>query len=101
MIRGAAIAVALAGLSTPSMATEWINGGDAEGQASFDFLAGALDVISVVGPAISVGAMDEKPGARMAELRLFKAREGDADTIYAGTLRVPGHGAWAVNCSGT
>lgn len=38
--------------------------------------------------------------AGVAELRLFKASEGDAATVYAGTLRIPGHGAW-VSCSGT
>jgi hypothetical protein len=47
-----------------------------------------------------VDAMDEAMAAKIAELRLFKASEGDAPAIYAGTLRVPGHGAWAVSCSG-
>jgi len=131
MIRGAAIVVALAALATPSSATEWVNCSDAQGQASFDFLVGALDVISIVGLTISVGeqvwasdvaygpgdpvkvgqafedadtilidATDENITARIAELRLFKATEGDA-TVLGGTLRIPGHGAWAVSCSGT
>lgn len=55
MILRAAIVVALAALATPSSATEWVNCGDAQGEASFDFLVGALDVISVVGLTISVG----------------------------------------------
>jgi hypothetical protein len=132
MIGRAAVAVALAGLATPSLATEWINCADAEGRASFDFLVGALDVIAVVGLTITVGdkvwasdvaygpgepvtvgqafetadmilvdAMDEAVSTKIAELRLFKATEGDASPVYAGTLRIPGHGAWAVSCSGT
>ena len=47
-----------------------------------------------------VDAMDEGMVAKIAELRLFKASEGDGPDIYAGTLRIPGHGAWAVSCSG-
>lgn len=132
MILRAAIVVALATLATPSSATEWVNCGDAQGEASFDFLVGALDVISVVGLTISVGekvwasdvaygpgepvvvgqafedaetiridAMNENLMTRIAELRLFKATEGEAAAVYGGTLRIPSHGAWAVNCSGT
>jgi hypothetical protein len=132
MIGRAAIVAALAAcFSTPSLATEWINCSDAEGQASFDFLVGAMDVIAVVGLTITVGdkvwasdvaygpgepvavgqafetaemilidATDEAISTRIAELRLFKAEEGDAAPVYAGTLRIPGHGAWAVSCSG-
>jgi len=129
MIRSAAIATVLAALSTPSLATEWINCSDAQGEASFDFLVGTLDVIAVAGLTITVGekvwasdvaygpgepvsvgqafedaetirvdVMDENVNARIAELRLFKATEGDAATIYSGTLRVLGHGAWAMSC---
>jgi hypothetical protein len=49
---------------------------------------------------IRVDAMDENFNARIAELRLFKATEGDAATVYAGTLRIPAHGVWAVSCTG-
>jgi hypothetical protein len=47
-----------------------------------------------------VDAMDETLAAKVAELRLFKASEGQGDQVYAGTLRIPGHGAWAVVCRG-
>ena len=43
--------------------------------------------------------MTRMPTTRIAELRLFKAREGDA-YAYGGTLRIAGQGAWAVSCSG-
>ena len=45
-----------------------------------------------------VDATDEAVSAKIAELRLFKASEADGLTIYSGTLRIPGHGAWAVSC---
>lgn len=45
-----------------------------------------------------VDATDEAVSAKIAELRLFKASEADGPTIYSGTLRIPGHGAWAVSC---
>ena len=37
--------------------------------------------------------------AKIAELRLFKTSEGEV-SLYAGTLRIVGHGAWAVACTG-
>ena len=46
-----------------------------------------------------VDAMDEAVANKIAELRLFKATEGDGAPVYAGTLRIIGHGAWAVACS--
>lgn len=49
---------------------------------------------------IRVDAMDENLERRIGELRLFKATEGDELTVFSGTLRIPGHGAWAVACSG-
>jgi hypothetical protein len=130
MIRAAAIAISLCGLATPSFATEWVNCADADGTATFSYLAGTLDVLAIVGLNISVGdkvwasdvaygpgdpvavgqafetadtvlidAMDSNMTARIAELRLFKASEGDA-VVAGGTLRIPGQGAWAVSCSG-
>jgi hypothetical protein len=47
-----------------------------------------------------VDAMDENMASKIAELRLFKASEGTSELVYAGTLRIPGYGAWAVSCSG-
>jgi hypothetical protein len=47
---------------------------------------------------ILIDAMD-KDFVKVAELRLFKAAEGDA-IVYAGTLRIHGLGAWAVSCDG-
>jgi hypothetical protein len=130
MIRLAAIAISLCGLATPSLATEWVNCVASDGAATFDFLTGSLDVIAIVGLNISVGeqvwansaaygpgdpvavgqafensemilidAVDEAMTAKIAELRLFKSTEGDA-LVYGGTLRIAGHGAWAVSCSG-
>ena len=131
MIRQAATAAALlCGLATPSLATEWVNCAAPDGAASFDYLAGTLDVLSVVGMTITVGeqvwatdpaygpgdpvvvgqafetpemvlidAVTPEIDARIAELRLFKATEGDS-YAYGGTLRIPGYGAWAVSCSG-
>ncbi|MEO6012410.1 MAG: hypothetical protein ABIQ30_02350 [Devosia sp.] len=45
---------------------------------------------------IVVDAMDKDFG-KLAELRLFKASEGEAH-IYGGTLRIVGYGAWVVSC---
>lgn len=131
MIRQAATAAALlCGLATPSLATEWVNCAAPDGAASFDYLAGTLDVLSIAGMTITVGeqvwatdpaygpgdpvvvgqafetsemvlidAVTPEIDATLAQLRLFKSAEGDA-FAYGGTLRIPGHGAWAVSCSG-
>ncbi|MDB5542738.1 MAG: hypothetical protein JWQ89_4465 [Devosia sp.] len=50
--------------------------------------------------AIRIDAVDPNVTTKVAELRLFKATEDEAATIYGGTLRIPGHGAWAVSCTG-
>jgi hypothetical protein len=47
---------------------------------------------------VRIDAMD-KDFYKIAELRLFKATEGDA-YISAGTLRIAGMGVWAVSCQG-
>lgn len=49
---------------------------------------------------ILIDVMDEGMGAVVAELRVFKAVEGDAPVAMGGTLRVPGVGAWVVSCEG-
>jgi hypothetical protein len=131
MIREAATAAALVcGLATPSLATEWVNCAAPDGAASFDYLAGTLDVLSVVGMTITVGeqvwATDPAYGpgdpvvvgqafatpemvlidAMTPELDSFIAQlqlftTTEGDTYaYGGTLRIPGYGAWAVSCSG-
>ena len=130
MLRQAAIALGFCGLAAPALATEWVHCSDATGAASFDFLVGTLDVLSIAGLTITAGdqvwasataygpgdpvqvgqafedaetiridAMDENMAARVANLRLFKASEGD-EFAYGGTLHIPGHGVWAVSCSG-
>jgi hypothetical protein len=129
MIRLAAIALGLCGLATPSLATEWISCASSDGGASMDILVGDADVVAIAGMTITVGdkvwATDPAYGpgdptkvgqafedadtlrvdavddgfAKIAELRLFKASEGE-DALYAGTLRIIGHGAWGVACTG-
>jgi len=122
--------VGLCGLATPAFSTEWINCASPDGGASFDILVGMTDVISVAGMTITVGdkvwatdpaygpgdpvvvgqafedaetlridAVDPAVTTRVAELRLFKASEAEA-AVHGGTLRIPGHGAWTVSCSG-
>lgn len=129
MLRQAAIAIGFCGLAVPALATEWVHCSDATGAASFDYLVGTLDVLSIAGLTITAGeqvwasdtaygpgdpvqvgqafedaetiridALDENLAVRVAELRLFKASEGD-EVAYGGTLRIPGHGVWAVSCS--
>jgi hypothetical protein len=49
---------------------------------------------------IRVDVMDEKMEAKVAELRIFKAREGDGDMAMGGTMRIIGVGAWPVSCTG-
>ena len=41
----------------------------------------------------------DKDYAKLAELRLLKASEGEM-YVTSGTLRLPGQGAWAVTCEG-
>ncbi len=68
------------------------------------------DVISMVDGDIVVGQQyadhgqflvdftDPNLEKTMAKLRLFSATEGE-DIVFAGTLQVPGTGAYAVTCS--
>jgi hypothetical protein len=48
---------------------------------------------------LMVDVMDPAMVEKIAEVRLFKASEGEL-FAYGGTLRIPGYGAWAVSCSG-
>ncbi len=49
---------------------------------------------------IRIDAMDANLMAKIAELRLFKAEGAGGAPVYGGTLALPGHGAWAVSCTG-
>ena len=44
-----------------------------------------------------VDLFDEAVDAKIAELRLWKAQEGE-QVVNAGTLHILGQGVWAVNC---
>ena len=48
---------------------------------------------------VLVDAVTPDLASDVAELRLFKANEGDS-FVHGGTLRIPGLGAWAVSCTG-
>ena len=99
-MRALILALALCG-ATPALATEWEHCSDAGGAASFDYLAGDGDPVSVGqafedAEAIRIDALDKDAGI-VASLRLFKASEsGEAAT--GGTLSINGLGAWAVSC---
>ena len=55
MIRLASIAVLGALAASPALATEWVSCVSPGGEASFDYLGGALDVLSIAGLNFSVG----------------------------------------------
>ena len=113
---------------TASRATEWMYCGDSEDLVSVGFLLGTVDAFMpsaitmnhqaeqwVSDPAYGVGTpismgqgfsdatslqvdlFNEGLSERIAELRLSRAEEGDA-VVVAGTLRIPGRGAWAIAC---
>jgi len=125
------LALFLGGAAAPAFATEWIDCSDVGGKASFNFLVGTVDVLSIAGLTVTAGkkawasqpvygpgdpilvgqayedaetlrvdAVDPGFASKIAELRLFKTSEGTGDTIQAGTLHIPGYGAWAVTCDG-
>jgi hypothetical protein len=127
MKRLVTIGVLLLAIAGPAKATEWLNCSDGD-QASFNVLLGNMNVIAVDTVEIEAGEMkwstrgggatlitkgqaletadqiyidvtDDKVDAIVAQLRLFKASEGE-DYVSAGTLRIAGVGAWAVTCSG-
>jgi hypothetical protein len=125
-----AVIVMLGALTaSPASATEWVSCASPGGEASFDYLAGTLDVLSVVGLNISVGervwASDVAygPGDPVVVGQAFEdaqtvridavdeavstiiaslrlfKADQDGATAYGGTLSIPGHGAWPVACS--
>lgn len=127
MKRLAAIGFLVTATAIPAKATEWLNCSDGD-KASFNVLLGNMNVIAVDTIEVEVGekkwstrdagatpitkgqafetadqiyidVTDDKMDAIVAQLRLFKASEGE-DYVSAGTLKVAGIGAWAVTCSG-
>lgn len=46
---------------------------------------------------LMVDLFDEAVDAKIAELRLWKAQEGE-EVVNAGTLHILGQGVWAVSC---
>jgi hypothetical protein len=48
---------------------------------------------------VRLDVLDGGMSTLVAQLRLFKAQEGDGDPVYSGTLRIPGFGAWPVTCT--
>jgi hypothetical protein len=49
--------------------------------------------------SVRIDIMDENLAGKVAELRLFKAGEGDM-MVLGGTLRIIGQGVWAMSCEG-
>lgn len=121
--------VVLAAMATPAAATEWTICSSKGDEASFSVLVGSLGIGTATEFKLEVGnkmwstrdgegtvitrgqafeddktilidVMDEGMGAVVAQLRVFKAVEGDAPAAVGGTLRVPGVGAWVVSCEG-
>ena len=114
--------------ASPAAAAQWMSCTDAGGEASFDYLiaddtgfsvsavtvtAGervwASDPANGPGEPIRIGnvhddvsvsfvEVTDETSIRLAQLRLFKAIEGET-TVYGGTLHIEGVGAWAVSCS--
>lgn len=114
--------------ATPAMATEWVHCSDANGAASFDYLAGdGLDVLSVSaltvtagekvwasdpangpGDPVSVGqAFEDGDTVRIDAMDKDFARVASLKlfkaaqgetSVYGGTLTITGLGAWAVSC---
>ncbi|MBL8789597.1 MAG: hypothetical protein JNM45_03810 [Rhizobiales bacterium] len=129
MIRFALPGILLALLATPAAATEWTICSSKGGEASFSVLVGSLGIgtanefkveqggrmwstTSGEGTPITRGqafeddrtilidVMTEDMGTVVAELRAFKAREGDQPVAIGGILRMPGVGSWSVACDG-
>jgi hypothetical protein len=125
-----ATAILLGGtVASPAAATEWMYCNDVTNTVTVGLLLGHLETLNVSGIILSNGdrvwassaaygpgeevsmgqgyedndlmAVDlmDKDYAKLAELRLLKAVEGDM-YVAAGTLRLPGQGAWAVICEG-
>jgi hypothetical protein len=129
-ITGLVLALVLCASAT-AQATEWMFCGDQQGTVELGFLLGSVDAfmpagatmrhdtrhwttseaygegaIMTVGQGFSdkdvliVDLYDEAVSAAIAKLRIWKSEEGDT-IVAAGTLRIPGQGAWAVACDVT
>lgn len=115
-------------LASPVAAAEWTSCTDSGGLASFDYFSGddmgflvsavtvttgervwASDPANGPGDPVTVGQYFDTPtethvtaidefANTVAELKLFKASEGDT-VVNGGVLRIAGYGAWAVSCS--
>lgn len=118
----------LAAATQPVAATEWMYCNDASSTVTVGLLLGEAGVLSIAGvilsngdhvwaSAVAYGPGDEvsvgqgfedehmlavdlmdKDFALLAQLRLMKAQEGTEPTVLAGTLRMPGQGAWPISC---
>lgn len=126
MRRALAAGCTLIALASPAGATEWLVCSAEGGKASFSVLAGSLGIGTATDFTLQVGgkSWSTKPGEgtpvsklqafeddrtilvtladadmanTVAELRLYKATEGDA-SVQGGVLSVKGEGAWAVSC---
>jgi hypothetical protein len=127
MIRLATIAL-LGALAASPAAAGWISCSDSGGLATIDYFVAdqpkflvtavtvtagervwASDPANGPGDAILVGEFYDNVAAtfvdaideafnKVAELKLFKATEGDV-TAHGGVLSIAGTGAWAVSCS--
>jgi hypothetical protein len=128
MVRAASIIVLGALLASPASAAGWMSCSDSGGLASFDYFVAdqpefAVSAVTVTaservwasdpangpGDPIYVGQYYDDPTVtlvdaideiliKVAELKLFKAGEGDM-VAYGGTLRIVGVGAWPVSCT--
>lgn len=127
MRRAVMLLLTIAGAAGTARATETMVCTSGDGGPELSMLMGTLDVVSIVTASIEhdgktwatngEGAMkiivgqafesatqlavdftDEQVSAKVAELRLAKASE-EGMFAAGGTIRLPGSGAWAVNCS--
>jgi hypothetical protein len=128
MIRAASLVVLGALIASPAAAAGWTSCSDSGGLASFDYFAGddlgfrvsavtvttgervwASDPANGPGDPVYVGQFFDTPSEThvgaidefantVAELKLFKASEGDV-LVYGGILRIAGYGVWAASCS--
>jgi hypothetical protein len=128
MIRAVTILALGALCASPAAAAGWMSCSDTGGLATIDYFVAEGSEFSVTAVTVTAGervwASDPANGPgdpvyvgefydnlaatfvdavdevliKVAELRLFKASEGEA-TVYGGTLRIAGEGAWAVSCT--